>query len=120
MIKAPITKNGDIRYFEFIKLVVLVAFFVALVTNFTEQEKFFVSINSIYGVAVSIIFICVTLITEIYRDLKAILSIIKGVIISYIPVYYVEIKRGISTIIETISSLFISDLSQAKLCVVRC
>ena len=120
MIKAPITKAGDIRYFEFIKIFVLVAFFVALLTNFTESGNYFLNVNPMIGIVVFTTIFGYMLSFSIYEDTKIVLGILKEVIITFIPIYFVKLLTSVRNIVIKHKTLFISDLSQAKLCVVRC
>jgi len=120
MIKAPITKTGDIRYFEFIKIFVLVAFFVALITSFTESGSYTLHVNPIVGFMIFMILFSYMLIVSIYEDAKIVVCILKEVIITFIPVYFLDLVKTVNKAVVKLKTLFITDLSQANLCVVRC
>lgn len=120
MIKAPITKSGEIKYFEFIKIFVLVAFFVAFISVVVDQPQYLLNVSPLITGNVVTVLLLISLSCAITNDLKTIYVTLKEVIITYIPVYYFKSKEQFMDIITPFISIFKSDLLQSKLCVIRC
>ena len=120
MIKAPITKTGEIRYLEFIKIFVLVSFFIALIMTFIDQPQYILQVSPVITGNVLSVLVVSSLLSTILTDLKAIVLLLKEVIITYIPVYYINTKEQFIEFITLFISIFKPDLLQSKLCVVRC
>ena len=120
MIKAPITKTGDIRYFEFIKIFVLVSFFIAFTSIIVDQPQFILQISPIVPTTIINVIVLITVVHTIICDLKEIVVILKDVIITYIPSYNIKLKETIMEQILPFISIFKPDLLQSKLCVIRC
>ncbi|AIO19117.1 hypothetical protein KQ51_01240 [Candidatus Izimaplasma bacterium HR1] len=120
MIKAPITKTGEIRYLEFIKIFVLVSFFIALIMTVIDQPQFLLHISPIITGNVLSVIMVASLISTIITDLRTIFITLKEVIITFIPVYYFKTEEQFMELITPFISIFKTDLLQSKLCVVRC
>lgn len=120
MIKAPITKTGEIRYIEFIKIFVLVSFFIAFITRVSEQPQFLVQISPVITVNVLNIFIMIVLSVHLAKELRELLLTVKSFVVTLVPVYCINLKQKFMEVIIPFISIATPDLLQSKLCVVRC
>ena len=120
MIKAPITNTGEIRYFEFIKIFVLVSFFYGLFSIFSSLDSFTITNASIYTIyliyCLMMVIPVITLISEAIQLLKTIKSFVIEMIHlnTRVIVYIKEVA------IEFTSMINISLTNYKKLCVIRC
>ena len=122
MIKAPISKTGEIKYLEFIKISILILFFYALFSVNIEK----VSYSFHYATSVNILIVNIVVfalfIFTLFLELIELFKIIRKYIIKSIPlcIFVYDIYEDmISTIKEFINNLNNSN-SHIKLCVIRC
>ena len=121
MIKAPISKTGDIRYFEFIKIFILVSFFYALFSMFSELRQYnLITINS-YVVNIILLLMLIIPIIALVIEASEIIKSIRSFIITYIEVntrFFIDVNFFVNDVIKTL--VLNSTKSYQMLCVVRC
>lgn len=120
MIKAPITKTGEIRYIEFIKIFFLVSFFIAFISKLTEQPQFFLQVSPVISINILNVIIILIFSTNVVRDLNDVTAIIASFVIKTIPGLSIHFKEQVMELFIPFKSIFATDLLQSKLCVVRC
>lgn len=122
MIKAPITKTGEIRYFEFIKIFLLVSFFYSFFSLFASQPHLSLENASVFTINIILyLFVIVLLVAVVFETLELI-DLVKSFIVKRIPLYIsfiLEFKTIITYKISTIFSTVDNNLYN-KLCVIRC
>ncbi len=119
MIKAPITKTGDIKYFELIKIFVLVSFFYAFSSFLTDQSSLVLGTQSILVLNLINILVTFVVLFVSYGDVVELIEIIKSFAIKLIIMPVIEVKE---VIVNTVSSFteYISNKTFLSLCVIRC
>lgn len=120
MVKAPISKTGDIRYFEIIKIFVLVSFLCALYSkvSLSNFENLYQMSFGAMGIIILLTSANVLLLSMI--GLKEIKQIIDRFIIRFLVQYTPAIKEKIIEIYFAIFSERSNKSIQYKLCVLRC
>ena len=122
MFKSPITKTGDIRYFEFIKLFVLVSFFYAFISNLTNSSSFVYQTSPLWLLVTIYILIVISALFASCVELFNIMKTIKGFVIKAITISSTNVTICMSLVTKytKTGTIHMSSPNHQKLCVVRC
>ena len=122
MFKSPITKTGDIRYFEFIKLFVLVSFFYAFISNISNSSSFVYQTSPLWLSVVIYSLIVISALVASCVELFNIMNIIKGFVVNVITISSTNVTIRMSLVTKYIKTGInhLSCPNHQKLCVVRC
>ena len=121
MIKSPITKTGDIRYFEVIKIFILISFFFmffskTLTTHFAPMEK----ASSVMVTTLTVLFIF-HLLVSLLSEFKELYNILRSFVITFIDVPRLKTKDFVKIFIQSGTQFIpLNKNIYLKLNVIRC
>lgn len=118
MFKPTITKNGNIRYLEIIKYVVLLSFFYAIITDLLDQYSPTLSTMNLFltGIITIAIFIQLLFLNLLlYSEISQKLNIVIITFVSFVYIMNHHIKKPV----YSTSSVY-KPISIRKLNVIRC
>lgn len=122
MIKAPISKTGEIKYFEFIKIAILILLFYAFFSINIEK----VSYSFHFATTINILIVNGILFGlfafTAFLELIELFALIKKTIIKYVPicVFVYSIYETILSVIKEFINNLNNSNNHIKLCVIRC
>ena len=121
MIKSPITNSGDIRYFEVIKIFVLISFFFGILSKlFITYSTPLQNASTVMLTVLTTMYI-IQLIMASLSELKELMLILKSFVIRLIELPKLKAKELVKVIVESGNLVLpLNENRYLKLNVVRC
>jgi len=117
MLKNPISKTGNIRYLEILKIFVLISFLYAFISDFKSFEL----LNNVL-IYIGYLLVLILLIIVIYVNIIELNDLVKTKLWFLLQIYKVKIKSMFTEKTTIFRSLFFTDKKNInlKLCIIRC
>lgn len=121
MFKSPISKTGDIRYFELIKIFILVIVFYALFTKYVLVQTSMISDSSFELVSIMTILFIIQLYLACFEGFKQLKEYILSRVLKYIHVKRITLKKQVFNLYNNTQKSFYIQKELYKLnCSIRC
>jgi len=121
LFKNPITKNGDVRYFEIFKIALILSFVFGLITMFTKTTINWNSESSIFIINLFVTLLSMLLLINLYFDYEEFVIYLKTRLSrNFLQKLHYRFHISSIVLIRKIRDLFIIPATTFKFRVMRC
>jgi hypothetical protein len=118
MIKSPITKTGDIRYFEFVKIFILISFSIGFLSQYMSRQVVSHQMNVIYTY-ILIVLVVFEVLKSIYVISRELIELIVSFKIAWITIPKIRLHVIINSFKNNAHTILVVN-TRIQYCVVRC